>query len=196
MLSLGTPASCEHIVCNNDVVWFPLCCKGPKSPALPRPDAAAGECHTAWHSVTDRKWTNEDRGLLLSYVGLCLSHEAHLCVEFSCTYVLGSDRELRLSLSVYYSPVLCVYALTQIKTVPGWRIGFGCSAYQWLGLSSPNPFVWCVCVWLNASVTVRGCVVSRVDFRLVTVQWRITQEQTSKSRGNMFAGSERGSAWE
>ena len=48
VLSLGTPAaSCYQAVCNSNVVWFPLCCKGPKSPALPRPDAAAGECHKA-----------------------------------------------------------------------------------------------------------------------------------------------------
>lgn len=40
-----------HCVCNSLVVWFPLCCKGPKSPALPRPDAA-GEWHKAWRSLT------------------------------------------------------------------------------------------------------------------------------------------------
>lgn len=80
VLLLVTPVSCDHIVCNSDVVWFPLCCKGQKSPALPRPDAVAGEWHKSWRSFTKHICTNEERGLLLSYARLHFSHEsAFLC---------------------------------------------------------------------------------------------------------------------
>lgn len=148
-----TPAaSCDHVVYNSNVVWFPLCCKGQKSPALPRPDAAAGECHKSWRSLTKHECANEERGLLLSYVGLHFSHERKPITYLS----LISDMGLRLSPSVYSNLVLCVYVLTQIKPVPEWRIGFCCLAYRWLDLSSPDPFIRCVCVCLCVCARMHG----------------------------------------
>lgn len=103
VLSLGRRAWCDHVVCNSNVVWFPLCCKGQKSPALPRPDAAAGECHKSWRSLSEHECTNErerERGSLLSYVGLHSSHERDPVFVRSFLWLFGSDTALRFSPSV------------------------------------------------------------------------------------------------
>lgn len=123
MLLLVTPVPCGHVVYNSYVVWFPLCCKGQKSPALSRPDIAAGEWHRSWRSLTKCICTTEERGLLLSYAGLHVFHERKSIFVWSFLVLPGSDMGLRLSLSIYCNPVLCVYAPTQIKPVLEWRIG-------------------------------------------------------------------------
>lgn len=81
VLSLRTHACCVY---NSNVVWFPLCCKGPKSPALPRPDSAGGECHKAWRNPPLMyPWRQRIVTQLCRFVFFPM--KAHLCVKFPCT---------------------------------------------------------------------------------------------------------------